>query len=164
MIAYSILYPFVFQWILNFGSVQTQYGFYEFGQGHFQGFVTYHTLGMFAISLFVFVIVSLEGSNRQKGFSGCYGGWSYNLLVYAIVIVTFFRLSAFFANVTSRISYYFIPFIMIAFPYALNRVTVKKRKILKFIMICILTLFYFIVLTRAKDNWGTVPFKWCNIL
>lgn len=169
MLVFPFTYSLIFQWILGLGGIQNQYAFYEIGQGHFQGFVTYHTLGMFAISLFAFFVMYVQSSriNIQKGMiniSRYSMGWSYSLLTYAALITTFLRFSAFFANVTSRMSYYFIPFIMIAYPYAMSKFTINKRKYLKSMMILALTLFYFIILPRAKENWGTIPFEWCDIL
>lgn len=167
MFAFSFIYSSFFQWILGEGRVQEQYAFYEIGQGHFQGFITYHTLGMFVISLFIFLVMSYNVSKQSRRkdsilMNRIYGGWSYSILIYAVMVAMFFRFAAFFANVTSRISYYFIPFIMIAFPYVMNEFSYKKRKLLRAAMFCALTIFYFIVLTRAKETWGTVPFEWCN--
>lgn len=185
---FSFIYRFLFEKLLSIPLISNLYGLYAAsGAGDSGGYVTFHTLGMFGIAAVVFVycsvvyncdsitcrpyrwgkhgrsIFSLEGSiirkHRVEPETTVY--WSESMLMYSVYLAVLFRFSAFIINVTARFSLYFIPFLMIAFPHAINKVQKdSNRKLMKTGMIAVIIFFFlYLGFTRAGAMWGTVPYR-----
>lgn len=81
--------------------------------------------------------------------------WSESMLMYSVYLAVLFRFSAFIINVTARFSLYFIPFLMIAFPHALNKVqNQNNRKLMKIGMITAIVFFSCIWDLREQEQCG----------
>lgn len=186
-VGFSLVYRFLFEKIISISSLSNLYGLYSAsGAGDSGGYITFHTLGMFAIAAIIFVYCSAVyncdviscrpyrcGKYGRTTFS-IKGGvikmhrvtpdttvyWSESMLMYSVYLAVLFRFSAFIINVTARFSLYFIPFLMIAFPHALNKVqNQNNRKLMKIGMItAIIFFFLYLGFTRAGAMWGTVPY------
>lgn len=187
-VGFSLVYRFLFEKIISISSLSNLYGLYSAsGAGDSGGYITFHTLGMFAIAAIIFVYCSAVyncdviscrpyrcGKYGRTTFS-IKGGvikmhrvtpdttvyWSESMLMYSVYLAVLFRFSAFIINVTARFSLYFIPFLMIAFPHALNKVqNQNNRKLMKIGMItAIIFFFLYLGFTRAGAMWGTVPYR-----
>jgi len=180
-------YRVLFEAILRVSSLSFLYGIYSAtGPGDSGGYVTFHTLGMFGIALAVFVYCysvyncrsvscrpySCKTKIRRILFfhnakiqikkvrmdSSIY--WSESMLMYATYLAVFFRFSAFLINVTARFAMYFIPFLMIAFPHAVNKEQKSLNRKIAMVsgLAVILVFFIFLGFTRAGVMWGTVPY------
>lgn len=193
-VGFSVVYRFLFEKLLSISSISDLYGIYSTsGAGDSGGYITFHTLGMFAIALIVFVYCStvyrcetvlcrpyrcgkhgrttfsLKGSvikmNRIAPDTIVY--WSESMLMYSVYLAVLFRFSAFIINVTARFSLYFIPFLMIAFPHAINKVQKENnRKLMQIGMLAVIIFFFlYLGFTRAGAMWGTVPYRffWSKI-
>lgn len=155
---------------------------------HSLGYITYHTLGMFMILLIIFIILYINFKYRHinqqilnktsekkirvklkfcldkiiiKRQYVSINYWSESMLLYSTYIAVLFRLIAFFNNVTSRISYYFIPFVFIAFPCSCNNIknSSNKQKYYICVYIIIILFFSYITIFRAGNLWGITPYK-----
>lgn len=181
-VGFSLVYRFLFEKIISISSLSNLYGLYSAsGAGDSGGYITFHTLGMFAIAAIIFVYCSAVyncdviscrpyrcGKYGRTTFS-IKGGvikmhrvtpdttvyWSESMLMYSVYLAVLFRFSAFIINVTARFSLYFIPFLMIAFPHALNKVqNQNNRKLMKIGMITAIIFFSCIWDLREQEQCG----------
>ena len=180
-------YQFIFDTLLGYTGLSDIYGMYETGVKHAAGYVTYHTLGMFVIAAIIFALTVINYSKREYELTAIpqykkYRSininelklkivkhynynlyWSEDFIVYATYFAMVFRMMAFLINVASRMSFFFIPFLSIAFPHVIKKIESKSNK--KFIAIMLyiflIVFFLFIGFTRAGDLWGTVPYRFC---
>ena len=156
IIGLPLIYRVIFERILKISYFSSVYGLYN-NNAHANGYVTIHTLGMFAVMLLIFVVGFL-GYNDRSGRElpqqsivtrrsiGIKIGrlvlrmrknvseeMTYSFLMYAAYLATLFRMSAFIVNVTARLSLYFMPFAMILYPEALIRIdNDNDKKIINF--------------------------------
>lgn len=193
-IGLGLVYRFLIEKLLSIASIANLYGLYSASAtGDSGGYITFHTLGMFIIATIIFVYCSTvydrDSISCRPYLCGKYGRtafsikgstikmhkitpdttvyWSESFLMYSVYFATLFRFSAFIINVTARLSLYFIPFLLIAFPHAINKVQKESnRKLMKTGMLAIIIFFFlFLGYTRAGAMWGTVPYKffWSNV-
>ena len=189
-IGFSVIYRALFEKLFSISAISDLYGLYSAsGSGDAGGYITFHTLGMFAIAAAIFVycssVYNCENVLRRPYRCGKYGRttfllkgtvirrhtidsdttvyWSESMLMYSVYFAVLFRFSAFIINVTARFSLYFIPFLMIAFPHALSKIQNKNnRKLMQIGMLAVIIVFFlYLGFTRAGAMWGTVPFKFC---
>lgn len=184
----GVVYRVLFEKILDISWFSNLYGLYSAsGTGDSGGYITFHTLGMFVIAALIFVYCcsvyncrkvwsrpyyygkhgritfSLKGPviklNRINRYTPVY--WSESMLVYAVYLAVLFRFCAFIINVTARFALYFIPFLMIAFPHAVNKIQKESnRRLMQNSMLAIIIFFFlYLGFTRAGAMWGTVPYK-----
>ena len=183
----AVSYRYLFGLLASSSLLSSIYGIYSADS---KGYFTYHTVGMFAIALMVFVVgyLYLDGvsertvsrKSSRKRFrrhlvlskdkliirkekiseADCF---SENLIMYSVYFAVLFRLCAFIINVTSRFSYYFLPFLMIGFPHALRKIKDEgtKRVYMGLMLIAVTVFFLFIGYTKAERLWGTVPCLFC---
>lgn len=178
-----LIYRVIFERVLNISFFSSVYGLYS-NNAHADGYVTIHTLGMFAIMLFILIIgfwgyedrsgaeLSQDTTviKRKRGIRigqtviwrrrKISGELSYSFLMYATYLAALFRMSAFIVNVTARLSLYFIPFAMILYPEAIKRLGFSEnKKIIKLGIWGGLTAFaLYIIIFRAESLWGIVPY------
>lgn len=176
-------YNVIFSTALGFLGLSDNYRIYQFGTRHAAGYVTYHTLGMFALAVMIFALTVLYFYARPGNTDCCYTekaytGWSFSkfkirrirykkrnsvwsedMFVFACYLAMAFRMIAFIMNVASRMSYFFIPFLMIAFPHVMGKLSGSERKIITLLIYAGLLLFFvYIGYFRAERLWGTVPY------
>lgn len=184
IIGLPLIYRVIFERILKISYFSSVYGLYN-NNAHANGYITIHTLGMFAIMLLIFVVGFLGYKDRSGRESsqdyivtrrsvGIKIGrlvlrmrksvseeLTYSFLMYATYLATLFRMSAFIVNVTARLSLYFMPFAMILYPEALLRIdNANDKKIINFFTLGGITAFaLFIFAFRAESLWGIVPYS-----
>lgn len=184
IIGLPLIYRVIFERILKISYFSSVYGLYN-NNAHANGYITIHTLGMFAIMLLIFVVGFLGYKDRSGRESsqdyivtrrsvGIKIGrlvlrmrksvseeLTYSFLMYATYLATLFRMSAFIVNVTARLSLYFMPFAMILYPEALLRIdNANDKKIINFFALGGITAFaLFIFAFRAESLWGIVPYS-----
>lgn len=180
----TVGYSYIFEFLVGNTGLSETYSFYTVGVKHAAGYVTFHTLAMFAITAYVLILTMLYSrkehfaddkipyvsSKTRIYFSGAKiirqhnnekVFWSDSILVYATYMAVIFRIGAFIINVSSRMSYYFIPFIMVAYPHILNKIpTASDRKIIKILMyVALIVFFVYIGFFHSQRLWGVVPYK-----
>ena len=179
-------YSHLFSFLLKYTKLSEKYGFYEIGVKHAAGYITIHTLGMAVVPLFILIvcilyynndsnyseknffmikrrILKLKGTKLRFGFDKEIIYWSEDILIYVCYIVMILRIGAFIINVSSRMSYYFIPFLMIAFPHAINKVSNYKNKLIinSIIYFGLIVFFFYIGIFQANRLWGVTPYEFC---
>ena len=177
--AYTKIIPYL---ITQMGLTKT-YGIYTVGKSHAKGYITIHTLTCFFIPLMIFIVfifyMNFDDNyipSNSIYYKTCVRKrknvivvqrryvipeWKSSFLAYAVFLVVIFRFSAFFINVMSRMAYYFMPFIMIAYPFVRNYIKLENnRKNIDRLVYGSITCFYFYILIfRAKSLWGILPYK-----
>lgn len=187
-VVFSRGYRFLFNRLLSISSLSNRYGLYSTsGTGDSGGYITFHTLGMFVIAAVIFAYCCMVYNGKIITKRPYYWGehgrtlfllkgrvikikkiapntevyWSESMLMYSTYLAVLFRFSAFIINVTARFSLYFIPFLMIAFPHALNKVQNKNTRKFMHVGMVLAVVFFFLYLgfTRVGEMWETVPYK-----
>lgn len=158
------------------------YNIYQVGVRHAAGYTTIHTVGMFLISLYVMIVAFI---NYKRGKTVQYDDiknsrirYRYRLIggklikrkvrvaesisnsnvMYGTYLTMLFRMGAFFVNVTARLAYYFMPYVMIGFPRIVNA-DPKNKRVYMSIMYLLLTAFFLYILIFRGDLWGVTPYK-----
>ncbi len=177
----SIVYRYIISAFMNLSIFSNAYSIYEVGVKHAAGYVTYHTLGLFAVSALVFVAsvfgyvdnkknVERNSKNRVQ-FSGGkiyllkYSNkgieWANNTLIYSSYMVVLFRFCAFLINVLARLSYFFMPLMMVTYPKMRSNINTRltRKSWDSVIYMAITVFFFFICIFRAQSLWGIVPYE-----
>ena len=83
-----------------------------------------------------------------------------NLLLYMGLMATVCRLLIFKMNIINRFSYYFIPFTILLYPYAIDRITyTPNRKIIRTAVYFSYGLYFvWMTISFANKFYGTVPY------
>lgn len=119
------------------------------------------TAGAFLIGVYVLVWKSRKHGEPQRVSTDIYSLTRHeSFLLYMSLLATICRLLIFKMNIINRFSYYFIPFIILLYPYAISRISyVTNRKIVR-AAVYISYGFYFIWMTVSYANnfYGTVPY------
>lgn len=186
-VVFSAGYTYVVNAFLG-SSLGSNYTIYELGVEHAAGYVTFHTLGMFCITLYLFIVCAIYFNssldfetnnnlrvkkyrlnlremkihiNHSADTQARSEYWSDSLLVYATYLCMVFRLCAFIINVAARFAYYFLPLALIAFPQVYERIeSAKKRQIVKYLMYSMLILFFVVITAlKAESLWGVIPYS-----
>lgn len=187
LVAITFTFRFMTEQLLQNPYMSSLYGIYSLsGAGDSGGYVTIHTLGMFAITLMFFLMLyyfscfeRIELAESRFSNIGVVNTvriqackikiianeqrieWSASFLLYALFLAMLFRFMSFLMNVMSRFSLYFFPFIMVAFSRLCGSPIGQKRRTFLYIFTYFtLTLFFlYIVMFRAESLWGNVPYQ-----
>lgn len=159
---FAIAYKLLFQYLFLASALSDQYGFYEVGSGHAAGFITFHTVVTFVIALFIFLLY--ERTTHKHIATEMVQSQAQNIILYGLALACIFRFVAFYVNVTSRLSYYFIPLLLIAYPQVVKDRNIKiGKRFSPLLYLCLTFYFLFIGFMRAEYMWQTVPYVFTNV-
>lgn len=177
-VSYSTIIPYLVRSI----GLSSAYDIYTIGQKHAKGYITIHTLSSFLIPLMIFLIfarwydsgkecyLSESGKVKRKWVLGsrlCLVrkeypvAWHGGILAYGTFLIVLFRFCAFLVNVIARMSFYFMPFIMISYPFARRCAedTTTKKNLDIIVYGSLILFFFYILIFRAESLWGIVPYR-----
>lgn len=84
-----------------------------------------------------------------------------SFMLFMVLIASTFRLMVFRMNIINRMSYYFIPFILVLYPYSINSIKLKaNRQIIRFAVYGLFIIYFvWMTINKAAEFYGTVPFS-----
>lgn len=119
------------------------------------------TAGAFIIGVYVLVWKKRKRINTQVDSGKKIALLKHeSFLLYMCLLATICRLLIFRMNIINRFSYYFIPFIILLYPYAINQFSISSnRKIIRTsVYICYGIYFIWMTASYAYSFYGTVPY------
>lgn len=82
------------------------------------------------------------------------------LLMYGSLLALVFQLFTFTVNILTRFRFYYIPFLYISIPLAVEKTSGRYKKLIKQGIYVILTLYFmYVCYYLAGSQWGVVPYK-----
>ena len=182
--AIPVTYSVLFSYLLQIPFLSDSYDIYKSGM-HAVGYFNWNSLIQFVVPFAVLMLACIytkpwkmdeDTLQRPKKFTISGGKifiskvpneeylWSDSIVGFAVYIAAMFRFFVFFVFVVGRLSQYFVPFIMIAFPRALIMMNnTKARRLTKYGMYCILLVYFlYIGFTSGGASYGTVPYVFFN--
>lgn len=176
-------YTVLFNYLMHIPFLSESYNIYESGM-HSIGYFNWNSLIQFAVPFIVFLIFTLyvrpwksvEDNSIEKKVKRLvirkdvfrihkvkYGDlrWSDSTIGYAVYIAAICRFFVFFVFVVGRLSQYFIPFVVLAFPDALKQIEdIGTRRIVRLGMYLMLIAYFLYIGFGSGDVlYGTVPYK-----
>ena len=182
--AIPVTYSVLFSYLLQIPFLSDSYDIYKSGM-HAVGYFNWNSLIQFVVPFAVLMLACIytkpwkmdeDTLQRPKKFTISGGKifiskvpneeylWSDSIVGFAVYMAAMFRFFVFFAIVVGRLSQFFVPFIMIAFPRALIMMNnTKARRLTKYGMYCILLVYFlYIGFTSGGASYGTVPYVFFN--
>lgn len=176
-----VVYSLLFDYLLNIPFLSNSYAVYESGL-HSIGYLNWNSLIQFLIPLVVFIgicvylrpwrnietnqslpkkVIIKNGVLKVSKNRFYRSELSDSVVGYGVYLATICRFFVFFVFVVGRLSQYFIPFILIAYPRIINSIeSYSVRRMAKLGMYCILFLFFFYIgFKSAGALYGTVPYR-----
>lgn len=81
-------------------------------------------------------------------------------LMYGSLLALVFQLFTFTVNILTRFRFYYIPFLYISIPLAIEKTTGRYKKLVKQGIYLVLTLYFlYVCYYLAGSQWGVVPYK-----
>ena len=81
-------------------------------------------------------------------------------LMYGSLLALVFQLFTFTVNILTRFRFYYIPFLYISIPLAIEKTTGLYKKLVKQGIYLVLTLYFlYVCYYLAGSQWGVVPYK-----
>lgn len=86
-----------------------------------------------------------------------------SFMLYMVLVASVCRLLIFRMNIINRFTYYFIPFLLVLYPYSLSACSLKSnRRILKFSIYLIFGIYFtWMTVNKAAEFYGVVPYSFC---
>lgn len=175
-----VMYSVLFNYLLQIPFLSESYNIYESGM-HAVGYLNRNSLTQFVIPFATFIIFCLyikpwrniENKTISKKIMFRKGvlkvrksqiseyEWSNSTIGYGIYVAAACRFFVFFVFVVGRLSQYFIPFVLIAFPRTLSMIEDgSTRKMIRYGMYFILLVYFlYIGFTSGDTLYGTVPYR-----
>ncbi len=173
-------YSVLFNYLLQIPYLSESYDIYKSGM-HAIGYLNWNSLVQFIVPFVVFILVwvyvkpwktfddSIQNKRRISFTGGKIiikrnriekGEWTDSILGFGVYLAAVCRFFVFFVFVVGRLSQFFVPFTMLAFPKALNKIEDSStRKIVRYGMYCVLLVYFlYIGFTSGDILYGTVPY------
>lgn len=139
------------------------YQSYSHKDGESVGHINFDTVYNFALAAGAFLIgaYTIICTGKSRKINEYANPQTDRILLYASYTATLFRMLIFQMNILNRFTYYFIPFVIIMYPYAIARFQRKTNQKTVFFVVYLLYLGYFIYMTvkRAALFYGVVPYQ-----
>lgn len=153
-----------FSGILSIESNNKDYSTYLLNNRHGVGYINTSSISEFIVALLIYIIVAYYYVLLRKSCNNMnkkIDMYNENIEIFGTMLYFLFVTSTFKMNVISRLSYYFLPIVLIALPKAISKSIRRdnKRIIIYSIYGLLLIKYIFTVVILADTLYGVTPYR-----
>ena len=162
-VGYSSVYKFVLSILGGNDKYSSYLDSEKYGVGHMNSQSIYYviiTLGAFLLGYYILVWKD-KTSNKLFAKQEYKVKSNESFMLYMSFIAFACRLLIFKMSIISRFTFYFIPFVLILYPYAISKFKRRSNRIILNLTVYGVCLFYFmwVTLSNADTLYGVVPYE-----